>query len=41
MKKTFKLYLFDEIIYKSNDLLIIQAMKNTYKKELQKFLIIK
>jgi len=41
MKKTFKLYLFGDLIYKSKDLLIIQAMKNTYKEELQKFLIIK
>ena len=41
MKKIFKLYLFGEIVYKSKDFLIIQAMKNTYKEELQKFLIIK
>jgi hypothetical protein len=41
MEKTFKLYLFGALIYKSKDLLIIQTMKNTYKKELQKFLIIK
>ena len=41
MEKTFKLYLFGDLIYKSKDLLIIKAMKNTYKEELQKFLIIK
>jgi hypothetical protein len=41
MKKIYKLYLFGDLIYKSNDLLIIQSYKNTFKEELKKYLIIK
>ena len=41
MKKIYKLYLFSELIYTSDNLLLIQAYKNTYKEELKKYLIIK
>lgn len=41
MKKIFKLYLFGEVIYKTNDILILNAIKNSYKEELQRYLTIK
>ena len=41
MKKIYKLYFFGDLIFQSNDLLIIQFYKNTFKEELKKYLIIK
>jgi hypothetical protein len=39
--KIYKLYLFGDIIYKTKDILLALAYKETYKKELQKYIIIK
>ena len=39
--KVYKLYLFGDIIYTTKDILTAYAYKETYKKELAKYIIIK
>ena len=39
--KTYKVYLFGDIIYKTKDILSALAYKETYKKEIAKYIIIK
>jgi hypothetical protein len=39
--KSYKIYLFGDLIYKTNCVLIANRYKETYKKELQKYIIIK
>ena len=41
MKKIYKIYLFGDLVFKSNNILIIEAYKNTFKEDLKKYIIIK